>query len=755
MFEKKSKGFSVFTPMVGTLVLMITFLIVASMLESEKWNFMGLFETYQTIQVTGVSHEAQDRMVAVVRDTILTDLEQRFSVYVDQCMSPELTDKKYRFSKWYNIQDKFGKCEEKVLNNTRNQAIARLTGVGLSTSYVKALLERITSKYELVKVQSNLCMDCKCTDERSGQCLKKECIVYRNVDGKNTKMREILEKRNNIWKLEECEDEKGNKKDKSLCGSPCVDPTSTIESVEIIDCDVDDCKDGRLNVSLDFTRVKSMPIATIKANQSQYTEMNIYLPEHKENFITNDPIAFYALETAKLFENFTLLDKTWHYAGGYDHDEYGNGSEWYHYSYAVQARIPGSESDPDATNASMSFWFSVKDKPIDLSDENSKWGGLLTGSNLNGNLRIDRLLPSSTSYTSSISSSHKMDWKYLLYFLAGWSRKSDSYFGNYDSSVFSWLENHFSKATSSGLSIFPGGCVSSGLCGWGNGLAGITNKIKLPASISMNLNNGTGTILKEYTYAFTSFSKPDFKIIDTVTDYDKKFFNDLTRKSDGKLERTDGNLENAVESILNHIASNPTLKASAGYAEGDKIAVNLTVESEQIYSCGEMEGGDNWHCGQWMAMYVPIIAGHDVEALIKDYGKSAIFLSLPYNYSCYTCVMHKVRETYTVHRNAHNEEEPNNTVFRITFTRWKEDYNADKRKLGTDESTFLWKGTDVKDSTYEVGGNIRVRKCTYYCVAESSGSSSPTYSSVSTSCDYKCNWDGEVRPYSLLGLSAP
>ena len=440
-----SKGFSVFTPMVGTLVLLITFLIVASMLESEKWNFQGLLETYQTVQVTGVSHEAQDRMVAVVRDSILSDIEKGFTISIDQCMSPDVTTSG-SFGNWQAMNDTFGNCKKKTLNAVESQAMARVSGIGLSTSYVDALLKRITSKYALVKVYPNLCMDCNCEKkDYSGNCIDRSCYVYREVNGEKVKLKQELKfnQNNGEWEVDECK-EKGRNGgynsdvNPSVCGQPCVDPTSTVSDLKIVNCNApssysssiedssieDNCEDGRLNVTLDFTKVKGMPIANIKANQSQYTEMQIYLPEHTENFVTSDPLAYYALRTAQLFEDFTLLDKTWHHAGGLDHGEYGNGSEWYHYKYAVHTRVPGgsvSDGSLGGTNESRSFWFSVNDKPVDLSKEpttgsHSNWPSL-SGTNNDDNLRLDNLLSSSVSSNPS-----SMDWKYFLYFLSGWAR---------------------------------------------------------------------------------------------------------------------------------------------------------------------------------------------------------------------------------------------------------------------------------------------------------------------------------------------
>ncbi len=716
------KGFSVFTPMVGTLVILITFLIVASMLESEKWNFQGLTETYQTIQLTGISQEAQDRFVSTIRDTILTELETNMKVEIDQCRNDSVVDE------FFPSDDRKNEtCEIKALNSVKNQSYITVSGFGLSSSYLEALISSITDKYSLAKVNTNLCAGCQVNDG------KKTCLVW--VTGKNgmpVSITEVFDRHGNYLG---CQGKNrrvnpGEMLDQGTCPlNPCVDPTSTIKSTSLLSCDLDpseldwdsikqNCEDGRISVTADFTEIADSPIGTIKSNASQYTELKIYLPNETKSFITNDPLGFYALVLAKVFQNFTILDPTWHHVGGTDDHStvgeeygymdngYGNGSQWYHYKYAVQVRVPKNDKGYKGKdgwagsigNATQTMLASYNDGPVDFSVDDPYRNPLVDLADGNdketndNNLRLDNAGGCSGSGWES-----DCGWKYLWeYFDFGISNKgTEEMILN-----FSFLADYFKDVvnTSETLNhIFPGGYLDSDTSISGSGNAFTTNA-----------NKG---LLSE-------FDKSHYIAANTTNQYDKKFFNDPSKFLDNSGKAENDPLAKATRMIREHLEK-PTLKASAGYAMNDPIIVNVTVNSDQYYLCNGTEGGDNWFCGQAMFQYIPYITDITND-LTKNSNylsdKGAWFLSLPVNMSCYTCTLYRVEEEYTVTRNSHEYlDTVNKTVFRIKFTRWKEDYS------NPGSGKALW--VPGVDSSWIIGDNahkIIVRHGVYSCQADES-----------------------------------
>ena len=140
---KSRKGFSVFTPMVGTIIILITFLVVAWMLESEKWNFQGITESYQTIEMSGISQEAQNRFIATIRDTILGDLETKVFVGIPQCRNDNVLN---NFWSEYHTgvikaEPLFNTCEAKAVNITTRQSFVTVKNLGLSSSYMEQMIK--------------------------------------------------------------------------------------------------------------------------------------------------------------------------------------------------------------------------------------------------------------------------------------------------------------------------------------------------------------------------------------------------------------------------------------------------------------------------------------------------------------------------------------------------------------------------------------------------------------------------------------
>ncbi len=672
MFSGKRKGFSVFTPLVGTLVILITFLIVAWMLESEKWNFNGLAETYQTIQMTGINQEAQDRFIATIRDTFLGRLEKNVYIEVDQCRNDTIAK---RFGQGRN--SRWQPCEAKAWNETLNQARVKVVGLGLSSDYLTAMIENILDKYSLIRINTNLCSGCEVSNDGN----EKTCTVWKtDPDGNVFSITERFERRGNGWEFNGCENNEEN------CPAVgCIDPTDAVKDVEMKDCgEPHSCKnlncltncDGRINIISDFTNVSNSPAAKIRANTTTYSELDVYLPNETRTFTSNDPLGYYALVTSWLFQRFTILDKTWHYVGDTNHhtfqgSPYGDGLHWYHYKYAVQARIPGFpvetlkiQNPPNwhlFGNVSQTLLARIGSgnqmKPVDLmnTSQDNPFLGLIDSHHYSGfdSLRLDNL--------NSYSCQSSWSWNCFKDFDIGIANFSEDAAMPYDN-VWS---SHITAKNINHESVFPGGNLTGGGSGHDNVFSG-----------SYDPQN-----------YLTQLDKNHFLAANSTGDYDKKFFRDpenLINSQTSLRPNPNNPLAYATQKIINHLKE-PTLKVSAGYSQDDIVKVNLTVNSTQYYLCWNSTGGNNWDCGQYMLEYIIPVIGTTTETC-GSHGETCInqdalseesnwFLSLPLNFSCYTCVMYKVDEDYNIWRNTH-EDQKNTSLNVITFsyTRHKEIY---------------------------------------------------------------------------------
>ena len=83
---KKRRGFSVFTPMVGTLVILITMLIVTSIITSERIAVQGSVKAYRSSELVNIAGEAQSRVIEEVRSSITSRLED-YSIRGEPVMS--------------------------------------------------------------------------------------------------------------------------------------------------------------------------------------------------------------------------------------------------------------------------------------------------------------------------------------------------------------------------------------------------------------------------------------------------------------------------------------------------------------------------------------------------------------------------------------------------------------------------------------------------------------------------------------------
>ncbi|MBN3037565.1 MAG: hypothetical protein JW834_03910, partial [Candidatus Diapherotrites archaeon] len=279
------KGFAVFSPLVGTIVVILAMLIVASILQSEKVNIAGTLHSYRSAQMADIATEVQGRVVEDIRETIITEIEQPqvMAIKVIDCPSDALLDEGILDYSDDEIaqNDPAHVCWAKTVHEVNATAYNRLVGVALLRSSIENTIRRIISKYELTKI--------------------------------------------------------------NYLDPPLERITGDIELVE---CSTfDECDDGRIRVNLDFSALSDTPIAEVT---SATKTLRVFLPAVKKEYTTNEPYGLYATMTADLFQDFQLLNESWHYAGSEkDHDPRylkTDGSEWYHYNYAVQNRTTGTES---------------------------------------------------------------------------------------------------------------------------------------------------------------------------------------------------------------------------------------------------------------------------------------------------------------------------------------------------------------------------------------------------------------------------
>ncbi len=746
----RRKGFSVFTPMVGTIIILITFLIVASMLESEKWNFQGITESYQTIEMSGIGQEVQDRFMATIRDTILSNLENNVFIVISQCRNDQVLDAFRAEYQTTNGGEPYTTCEEKAVNLTQNQAFITVQNLGLSSSYLQAMIKSITNKYSLIRLKTNLCSGCK-EDGRD-----RICKVFMSLpDGRTVAITERF--RNDDPNDMICEyNGKTSQPGGSLTtGSysikcptkACIDPTSAIVDSRVIGCDLggydskyqytkfedldDMCPDGRVQVIADFSKLPDTPVAVITSNASQYTELDVYLPKEEKSFTTNDPLAFYALVFAKLFQNFTILDPFWHDVGGMtEHDNFGaimssvtwgrnngrfgNGSYWFHYKYAIQLREPETQDLKIGNltkglkfgdfhhigNVSKTLLASIDNEPIDMFKENT-WGMNVENPiyDLSCSGKCNNELKAPSGIISCPPWSWDCFWEYFDIGIAMFGSQTVS-------KGIPWpIWYQFFELTSGTGDVntpFPGGYIGT--------LGGNDN--------AFSYISGLLDSIKNIDY---------FTAVNTTLEYDRKFF---SFDNTGKIKEQNSPLAEATAAIINHLSNNDTLKVSAGYSTSDKVGINVTVDSKQYYLCFNRTGGNNWVCGQWMAEYVPYIAGYtDSESNLKDVinnnNPNWWFLSLPMNFTCHTCVLYAVEEDYILTRNTHDSPDKiNYTVATFRFIRNKENYED---PFGDNSLTLPESGVN---STWRVpmdGHNIAERNVVYWCKGfSSSGDTLPS-----------------------------
>jgi hypothetical protein len=696
----KSKGFSVFTPMVGTLIITITILIVASIIQSEKIANLGAFQGYETLRMSNIAREVEGRLKEKIRSTF-NDKTERLDFHSNLCLK-------------YDLFGEYGwdiskNCSGIVLKNATE---GLESGLAITAELGTTQLQNIQQQYNL-KIQ-----------------------------------------------------ETG------------VNLEDVIEEIKFKDCQwIDTCSDGRIEVRVNYTEAANNPLARIYANE---TSMDVYLEPGVKTFTSNDPFGVYALRIGKLFQNFTLMDRNWHGAGNasgsvkpWDRlpeqgaikdasnqvSGHGDGSQWYHYEYVIQYRKPVHTGSLNylttgtSNFASKNFAYSKNKEPVVLSEivENSI-------SSYHGNadaiLNEYEIKNTFSNGLNGLSGVDVMSNAMEKYFYCGYVNTYRIGYPNQigNKQVFKQALDEtgtrwggIDPANPPGpdpFNILIGGVVeeTTGIFEDGNflinPLTGQPRQPGFPVEISNDLFIDDDPITGR---------DPDVTAVNTTIEYDKKFASGLENALKGV-----GTLPGIKNMVL---SGNPAVIDAMGFdssnipATNQKLQYALNVTSWQIYSMdnGQMEGGDNWYCGQSSGKYMPDLQGsycQDIATnlyIITNPSQAdncpffhPWFYTFPINHSCRTYSMVAVVEDYELNRTTaltttpSNPDEINKTVFKVRFKRFKTDYQDGPRnddRLWSDSRQAELSVQDLEDIANGVPGapDIAVRKCTYYANTVSPG----------------------------------
>ncbi|MCD6522481.1 MAG: hypothetical protein J7K68_01925, partial [Candidatus Diapherotrites archaeon] len=563
----QKKGFAVFTPMVGTLVIIITILIVSSIIQSERVNMAGTIKSYKSTEMANLAQEVQSRVIEGIRESIVSELAKPdvMAVTVKHC-PPKAIDETIFEEPTCNGKPcicgtdlcvKGQTCEADIFYQTNATATNFIRISAFLETSVKAAVEKITDKYSLVKIK------------------------YLN---------------------------------------PPLDKVSTTFS--FIDCSPSDdqnpfksCPDGRLNIKVDFTALEGVPVAEIS---SQTKRMNVYLPAVKKEYTSTEPYGMYALAFARIFSNFQLLNNSWHGAGwspnGYDNSNAWlktNGSEWFHYNYAVHLRNPGSTPpDPNSPLAQGEPFSSMWNPGFQWDDNNEVVQYFINGYTLTDYIlyKLHEYAPVGQTpegkeygYRTALRWDYvRTNFEYLLYFSSGFfTQETDTVLIGKGLPDDSYQSRSGAKGVIQGIDGYPlssgvtevplnehvlaGGCItptSSPDYPCSNGLYSAGSNCLSSDSLFR-----TGALLAQpYT--------GNIVLVNNTADFD---------------EQRQEIMENVMEQLKEAIDSNPEIYVGMGFGTPDALKFNLTISSKQYYVSGYTEGGNNWHCGQFVTEYVPSI----------------------------------------------------------------------------------------------------------------------------------------------------
>ncbi|MFC2174419.1 hypothetical protein ACFLQ2_00930 [archaeon] len=694
---KNKRGFAVFTPMVGLLVILITMLIVSSIIANERIAVQGSVKSYRSSELVNLASEAQTTVVEQVRTAITSRLEKFYEgtgepvmkIKVLDCPPPDIAD---------NINFDEPECDD-----------------GTNT------------------------YPCVCDDEGT-PCFAEETCWGQTFNEVNlTAGNELIGKGLVKSSIEHTLAAIANKYDLARIEPSDVELDEAITGIEFLDCEIDydpfrpdesgDCGDGRIRVTVDFSELEGKPIAEVI---SEGKRLQVFMPPEQREYTTNEPFMQYAKLTADLFNQFQLLNESWHGAGGEESHNPNyketDGSEWYHYNYAEHDRYYGTPGK----NTFASDWapgFAVEQSnlgavdPYDYFDDGEtltdyiqelltparkrvKGADVITGEEDTQNFRFD------TSFDDD------NNWAKLLNFVSGYATDEEGKTG----STMSLGSSVAKQGT-----VFPGGCISPSATPGACATSGIVYNCLVPDTTFDNIQYSSSTI-----------------VVNTSADYDKKL-----------TERMGDQVDGMLESILD----NGQILNGLGVGFDKPLDYKLIVTSKQYYAEGKgFSGGDNWRCGQFLTLYQTRSAGTTCSGIRQNFGggkdvyancvagscstpcaggkggNCPWFISEPIDWECSSRTLYRVEETYRLYRSTTTSAEPTRPVFMAEYNRGKDAY---PEVAAGGHDTGLWTFSDKylditsKDDAKDSGSDevSSLRKCTYTYTTEDGGG-----------LEYECSW---------------
>lgn len=697
---KKRRGFSVFTPMVGTLVIMITMLIVSSIILSERVAVQGSVKSYRSSELVNIAAEAQSRVIEEVRSAITSRLED------------------------YSIQDE--PVMSVVVNDCPNSEIAGDLG------FPKPECDG---------------RDCYCDDASTDDCdAAQTCWANTFYEVHLTAANELTSKALLESSIEHTIAGIVGKYDLVNVTAHEVPFADIVKDIKFLNCKAEpdynsaECMDGRLQVTIDFSPLEDKPIAEVA---SKGKRLQVYMPGEERIYTTNEPFMQYAKLTADLFNRFQLLDNEWHSAGGTTkHDEIPgdadedysrtDGTEWYHYRYAAHERYRGQRG----TNTLGSDWttgFDVDNAAVISSTVSFDKGGDLRQyimQDLIPNPRVSLGWPAGPD-VDAYEDIHNLrfddngadgiddaPWSNLLPFVSGYATE-----GTGTGLTVLGISTDYRSTT-----IYPGGCAQTAADECNRG--GVDNCL---ATDDTFVDAGGDRLADPYDSST--------EMLNTAEDYDERF----------ETDDEDTDMVNLVDKLLENVKDPANAAVLIGLGvDAANMNYKLVVESDQYYvEANGFAGKDNWHCGQFLTIYQPAVASDPdedgvgaanvCEATRKIFGGDAPFpyadstgfgnlctgtdcpwfISEPIDWMCDSRTLYRVEEIYRLYRTPPaGVGEPTRPVFAVKYTRVKDKYDEigagnHDYTLWTEESRyddFISKDEIAESWERDVAN---VRQCTY------------------------------------------
>ncbi|MCD4740339.1 hypothetical protein K8R43_04055 [archaeon] len=711
------RGFSIFTPMVGTILITIALLIVASILQSERFAVAGTLQSYQSIKIANVMREAKSRIEEELRTSVF-EKAMTSRVWINNCYEDGIVTDYYAGTK----------CERVMTDGALTELETKIADL-----LTKETMTSVTNRFETAYKSEDITLEFNPELETGGK-----------YEG-------------NLSKI-------------------LVKPIEFPPELK-----------GRARITLNFSKLvdkdtgERIAIATLK---TETISMKIYLDPTVKVFESPDPINSYSKELGKAFQGFTLMNKDWHEVGDLTMAEYtgsygkitagvsahGDGSKWYHYAYALQARQPKKNNDGRGPGYITTGWQKGTEweeghgfrytnnikEPIVIHDKISNLMSKIkstaitpfigdTSTPIDSTCQIDIMKKSEMTklskylYQDQISGANPK--KVEEYFVAGYLKHENDelYLMNSYYPTKKFIEDVYTKYTGNcdansvadpnNYDIIPGGHITPTASPVDNWLP----TGKPCADGTLGASNANDATFEDWALYLrnrdpTDGGAKDLTVVNTIEKYDDKY--------------VPTGLKKTVDDITNHIKSTTEVKAAMGYGTADTVKYKINVTSYQFYAINtNITGGNNWQCGEFMAYYVPQFSFTGVTCasdLVNYIGgltseKDAFFLSLPLNYTCPTFTMVAVKEEMDLFRN--NKTHPGeiiHPVYHVTFTRRKADYSKGPAENNV-PTTELWEGSQLDKTddafadrffqqtetllTNDVNNNYRtnmtVRKCIY------------------------------------------